>query len=229
MSDTSASGRIIAVSTSGADITGFNPARDKLDFGGVSVHNFIVVDTPTGVGFMDPWSGETIIIQGVSLGQLTINSFTPIENDHLRQCLSGALAWEQGITQRPNTVYARSHELGQVDRVAFNPATDVVDFRFYGSREQISMTDGAEGVIIANAGTGQALILLGVTKAELTVQNFLFYPAEVREDRVHLQLGFGPVPDSQVQPQGVPIAGTTAWPTSAGPGGPAGFRLVQGA
>jgi chitinase len=213
-------GRIFAITTSGADITGFDPAKDKLDFGGVSVHNFIVVDTATGVGFMDPWSGETIIIQGVSLGQLTINSFTPIENDHLRQCLSGALAWEQGITAAPNTVYARSHELGQIDKVAFNPATDKVDFRYYGSREQISMTDGAEGVIIANAGTGQALILLGVTKAQLTVSNFIFYPAEVREDRVHLQLGFTLVPDSQVVPQGVPVAGTNAWPTGVGSGSP---------
>ncbi|WP_431302136.1 Calx-beta domain-containing protein [Sediminicoccus sp. BL-A-41-H5] len=213
-------GRIFAVTTSGADITGFDPARDKLDFGGVSVHNFIVVDTATGVGFMDPWSGETIIIQGVSLGQLTINSFTPIENDHLRQCLSGALAWEQGVTAAPNTVYARSHELGQIDRVAFNPATDRVDFRYYGSREQISMSDGAEGVIIANAGTGQALILLGVTKAQLSVTNFIFYPAEVREDRVHLQLGFTVVPDSQVVPQGLPIAGTNAWPTGVGSGSP---------
>ena len=222
MSSTTATppGRIIAVGTRDADIIGFDPARDKLDFGDVSVHNFIVVDTPTGVGFMDPWSGETIIIQGVSLGQLTIDSFTPIQNDHLRQCLSGALAWEHGVTPAANTVYARSHELGQVDRVAFNPATDKVDFRFYGSREQISMTDGAEGVIIANAGTGQALILLGVTRAQLTVQNFIFYPAEVREDRVHLQLGFGPVPDSQVKPQGVAIAGTNAWPSAAGPGAP---------
>jgi aryl-phospho-beta-D-glucosidase BglC (GH1 family) len=220
-------GRIIAVTTNGADITGFDPARDKLDFGDVSVHNFIVVDTPAGVGFMDPWSGETIIIQGVSLGQLTINSFTPIQNDHLRQCLSGALAWEQGITPAANTVYARSHELGQVDRVAFNPATDVVDFRFYGSREQISMSDGAEGVIIANAGTGQALILLGVTKAQLTVQNFLFYPAEVREDRVHLQLGLTVVPDSQVVPQGLPIAGTNAWPTGVGSGAPPGGALGE--
>ncbi|UPY36285.1 Calx-beta domain-containing protein [Sediminicoccus sp. KRV36] len=222
MSDTSApvTGRIIAVTTAGADITGFNPARDKLDFGDVSVHSFIVVDTAAGVGFMDPWSGATIIIEGVSLGQLTINSFTPIQNDHLRQCLSGALAWEQGITRAANTVYARSHELGQVDRVAFNPATDVVDFRFYGSREQISMTDSAEGVVIANAGTGQALILLGVTKAALKVENFLFYPAEVREDRVHLQLGFATVPDAQVKPQGLPIAGTTAWPTGPGAGAP---------
>ena len=35
----------------------------------------------------------------------------------------------------------------------------------------------------------EALILLGVTKASLTASNFVFYAAEVREDRVHLQLG----------------------------------------
>ena len=137
--------------------------------GGVSVHNFIVVDTPAGVGFMNPWSGETIIVQGVSLGQLTIDNFMPVVNDHLRQCLSGALAWEQGIIAAPHTVYARSHELGQIDKVAFDPATDVVDFRYYGTREQIYMTDSAEGVVISNSGTGQALILLGVTKAALSV------------------------------------------------------------
>ena len=220
MSGTTTTGRIFTVTTTGADITGFDPARDKLDLGGVSVHNFIVVDTPAGVGFLDPWSGETVVVVGVSLGQLTIDSFLPVENDHLRQCLSGALAWEHGVVAAPRTVYARSHEVGQVDKVAFNPATDVVDFRHYGSREQIHMTDGAEGVIISNAGTGQALILLGVSKAQLTVQNFIFYPAEVREDRVHLQLGFPSVPDSQVVPQGVPVVGTTAWPTAAGPGAP---------
>jgi chitinase len=217
---TPTAGRTFAVDTAAADITGFDPARDKLDLGGVSVHNFIVVDTPTGVGFLNPWSGETIVVQGVALGQLTIDSFAPVENDHLRQCLSGALAWEQGIVAAPNTVYARSHELGQIDKVAFNPATDVVDFRYYGSREQISMTDGAEGVVISNAGTGQALILLGVTKAQLTVYNFVFYSAQVREDRVHLQLGFSIVPDSQIIGQGVPTAGTMDWPTMAGPGDP---------
>ncbi len=215
---TATAGRVFAVDTAAADIVGFDPARDKLDLGEVSVHNFIVVDTPAGVGFMNPWSGETIVVQGVGLGQLTIDSFLPVTNDHLRQCLSGALAWEHGIAAAPNTVYARSHELGQIDKVAFNPATDVVDFRFYGTREQISLTDSAEGVVIANAGTGQALILLGVAKSALSVANFVFYAAEVREDRVHLQLGFTIVPDSQVLAQGVPVAGTTAWPTAAGPG-----------
>lgn len=219
MADTSTtSGRIFVVDTAGADIVGFDPARDKLNLGDNSVHNFIVVDTPAGVGFMNPWSGETLIVQGVSLAQLTIDSFVPILNDHLRQTLSGALAWEHGIVQAPHTVYARSHELGQIDKVAFDPATDVVDFRFFGTREQIYMSDSSEGVIISNSGTGQALILLGVTKAQLSVTNFVFYAAEVREDRVALQLGFSSVPDSQVIPQGVDIAGTNAWPTAAGNG-----------
>ncbi|MGD9623014.1 Calx-beta domain-containing protein, partial [Mycolicibacterium sp.] len=213
-------GTIYLVSTSGPDITDFDPARDKLNLGDVSVHNFIVIDTPEGVGFMSPWSGESMIVRGVSLGQLTVDSFTPILNDHLRQDLSGALAWEHGITPAANTVYVRSHEVGQIDRVSFNPATDVVDFRYFGTREQLSMVDSAEGVVISNAGTGQALVLLGVTKSQLGAQNFVFHFAQVREDRLNEQLGIGPVSDSQVKPQGVPIAGTNTWPTAAGNGSP---------
>ena len=214
------SGSVYQVSASGPDIVGFDPAKDKLDLGDVSVHNFIVVDTAEGVGFRNPWSGETAIIQGVSLGQLTVDSFTPIINDHLRQDLSGALAWEHGVPAAPGTVYARSHEVGQIDRVAFDAATDVVDFRYYGTREQLYMTDTPEGVVISNAGTGQALILQGVTTAQLTATNFIFHNAQVREDRLHLQLGIGTVPNSQVLPQGVPIAGTDNWPTAAGNGAP---------
>jgi hypothetical protein len=110
-------GVVYDVTTSGPDILGFNPAKDKLNLGDVSVHNFIVVDTADGVGFRSPWTGETAVIAGVSLGQLTIDSFTPILNDHLRQDLSGALAWEHGVTPAPNTVYARSHEIGRPGRV----------------------------------------------------------------------------------------------------------------
>ena len=216
----SATGKIFQITSDGADITGFDPARDKLDLGSVTVHNGIIVDTPTGVGIMNPWSGEVAVVVGVSLGQLTIDNFVPIVNDHLRECLSGALAWEHGIAANHHTVYARSHEIGQIDRVTFNPATDTVDFRYFGTREQIYMTNNPEGVVISNSGTGQALILLGVTTADLKVENFLFYFAEVREDRVALQLGFGSVPDSQIKPQGVPVAGTNNWPTGTGNGAP---------
>lgn len=213
-------GVIYHVTATGPDIIGFNPARDKLDLGDVSVHNFIVVDTPEGVGFRNPWSGETAIVQGVSLGQLTVDSFTPVINDHLRQDLSGALAWEHGITPAANRVYARSHEIGQVDTVAFNPATDVIDMRYYGTREQIYLTDSAAGVILGNAGTGQALILQGVTKNQLSEKNFVFHFAQVREDSLFRQLGFSSWPDSQILPQGVPIVGTNVWPTAPGNGTP---------
>ncbi|SHO67271.1 chitinase [Pseudoxanthobacter soli DSM 19599] len=215
------SGTLYHVSSTGQDIVGFDPARDKLDLGDVSVHNFIVIDTPEGVAFMNPWSGEKQVIVGVSLGQLTIDSFAPIQNDHLRQDLSGALAWEHGVEPAAHTVYARSHEIGQIDRVSFDPATDVVDFRYYGTREQIYMVDGPEGVVIGNTGTGQALILLGVTIDQLGIENFLFHAAQVREDRVHIQLGFSSVPDSQILGRDdIPTAGTDDWPTAAGPGTP---------
>ena len=213
-------GRTYSITATGPDIAGFNPAKDKLDLGDVSVHNFIVVDTPEGVGFRSPWTGETAVIQGVSLGQLTVDNFAPIINDHLRQDLSGALAWERGITAAPNTVYVRSHEVGQVNTVAFNPVTDIVDFRYYGTREQIYLTDSPDGVIIGNAGTGQALILKGVTKSQLTQANFVFHAAQAREDSLYKQLGFASLPDTQIKPQGVPIAGTTVWPTAAGNGTP---------
>ncbi|PRC52490.1 hypothetical protein C6A85_58655, partial [Mycobacterium sp. ITM-2017-0098] len=85
------------------------------------------------------------------LSQLTIDSFAPVINDHLRQDLSGALAWEHGVTAAPNTVYARSNEVGQIDRVAFNATTGTVDFRYYGTREQLYMADTPEGVVISNA------------------------------------------------------------------------------
>ncbi len=213
-------GRTYSITATGPDIAGFNPAKDKLNLGDVSVHNFIVVDTPEGVGFRSPWTGETAVIQGVSLGQLTVDSFAPIINDHLRQDLSGALAWERGITAAPNTVYVRSHEVGQVNTVAFNPVTDIVDFRYYGTREQIYLTDSPDGVIIGNAGTGQALILKGVTKSQLTQANFVFHAAQAREDSLYKQLGFASLPDTQIKPQGVPNAGTTVWPTAAGNGTP---------
>ena len=213
-------GTTYSITATGPDIVGFNPAKDKLDLGDVSVHNFIVVDTPEGVGFRSPWTGETAVLQGVSLGQLTVDNFAPIINDHLRQDLSGALAWEHGITAAPNTVYVRSHEVGQVDTAAFNPATDVVDFRYYGTREQIYLTDSPDGVILGNAGTGQALILKGVTKSQLTQTNFVFHFAQAREDSLYKQLGFASITDAQIKPQGVPIAGTTVWPTAAGNGTP---------
>ncbi len=54
----------------------------------------------------------------------------------------------------------------------------------------------------------------------MTQANFVFHAAQAREDSLYKQLGFASLPDTQIKPQGVPIAGTTVWPTAAGNGTP---------
>lgn len=194
-------------SVSGADIAGFNPATDRIDLGNANIHSFIIIDTPEGFGFRSPWSGETVIVQGVRLSDLSVQNFEYIDNNHLREALSGALAWENGPVLAAHTVYMRSHEVGQVDRVAFNPATDAVSFKFYGSRENLSMTDSSEGVVIADLSTGQKLILLGVSRANLSAANFEFTFTQVREDDLAGKLGIGQASNGQIVVFNLPIAG----------------------
>ncbi len=194
-------------SVSGADIVGFDPALDRIDLGNANIHSFIVIDTPQGFGFMSPWSGETVIVQGVRLADLSVENFEFIDNNHLREALSGALAWENGPVLAADTVYMRSHEVGQVDRVAFDPATDVVSFKFHGSRENLAMTDGSEGVVIADLSTGQKLILLGVTRADLSSTNFEFTFTQVREDDIAGKIGVAQVSNAQIVDFNLPIAG----------------------
>ena len=86
------------------------------------------------------------------------------------------------ISSAANTVYMRTHEVGQIDRVDFDPATDKVSFLYASSREQYSLKDTSEGVEIANGGTGQKLILKGVSKAQLSEANFEFHFSQVRAD-----------------------------------------------
>ncbi|MEW6121122.1 MAG: glycosyl hydrolase family 18 protein [Pseudomonadota bacterium] len=202
----SGTGTVYTINLSAADISGFDVSKDKISTGANTIHAFIIVDTAEGVGFMNPWNGETQIILGVRLADLTVDSFAYIDNAHLREAVSGALAWEKGITPEAHTVYARSHEVGQVDRVAFDPATDVVSFKYFSSRERLSMSDSSEGVVIADGGTGQKLILLGVTIADLSPENFLFTFTQVREDHLDNQLGFT-APDSQIIDFNIAIAG----------------------
>ena len=194
-------------SVSGADIVGFDPAVDRIDLGNANIHSFIVIDTPQGFGFRSPWSGETVIVQGVRLADLSVENFRFIDNDHLREALSGALAWENGPVLAADTVYMRSHEAGQVDRVAFDPATDTVSFKFYGSRENLSMTDSNEGVVIADLSTGQKLILLGVSRAGLSAANFEFTFTQVREDDLPGKIGLGQISNAQIVDFNLPVAG----------------------
>ena len=207
----SSDGKVFKIDTGGADITNFNPAADKIDVGGVSVHNFIIVDTPEGVGFRDIWQNKTQIISGIALKDLSADNFLPIANDHLREDIGGALTWERGEAQLiPNTVYVRSHEEGLRETVDFSPVTDKISFLFYGSREQLNIQDAPEGIELSNTGTGQSIVLKGAKIADLTARNFEFHHSQVKEDNLisrNMHLDIQISDDQIVNRDGIAIPG----------------------
>lgn len=208
----SGDGKVYAMKTNGANISGFNPQTDKLDLGTHSVHSFIIVDTAAGVGFRNPWNGDTQYLLGVRLADLNTSNFKSIGNAHLREDVSGALAWEKGITPAANTVYYRTHEVGQTDKVDFNPSTDKVSLLYASTREQFKIADSSEGVVISNGGTGQSLVLKGVKIADLSAKNFQFHFTQVREDHLDQQLGFTVGQSQIVSRDGIPTAGGNSTP-----------------
>ncbi|MCX7404623.1 MAG: cellulose binding domain-containing protein, partial [Planctomycetia bacterium] len=128
-------GRVFLVNPAADDIVGFDPSRDRLDFGDVSVHNMIIAKTETGeVAIVNPWAStpEFQVLRGISYRDITMANFGVVQNEHLRQDIGGVVSWEQGIGPRDgSTVYVRSHEVGVQQRIdGFNPATMKLSFLY---------------------------------------------------------------------------------------------------
>ncbi|UAJ71804.1 glycoside hydrolase family 9 protein [Synechocystis sp. PCC 7339] len=209
-------GRVFAINPAAADIIGFNPALDRLDFGDVSVHNLIVGKTSTGeVAIINPWAWtpEFQVIRGVSFTDLTAANFGIVQNEHLRQDIGGVISWELGLGARnSNTVYVRSHEYGVQERIEnFDPTTMKLSFLYYGTRERLTVSDAAEGLLIATQPTGQTLLLVGITRSQLIPANLEFHHDQVVEDR--LEDAFGVTVDQ------VTIVSRTGLATPEGPAG----------
>ncbi|MCX7415201.1 MAG: cellulose binding domain-containing protein, partial [Planctomycetia bacterium] len=153
-------GRVFLVNPAADDIVGFDPSRDRLDFGNVSVHNMIIAKTETGeVAIVNPWAStpEFQVLRGISYRNITMANFGVVQNEHLRQDIGGVVSWEQGIGPRDgSTVYVRSHEYGVQQRIdGFNPATMKLSFLYFGTRERLSLTDTAAGLSISVLPTNQ--------------------------------------------------------------------------
>ena len=138
---TDASARVFAVDVYLGEVTDFRPGVDRLDFGGQSVHNLILGKTAEGdVTFLSPWNdAQKMTLVGVTYDQLTLEDYGVVGNEHLRQDLGGVVSWELGFGERdPNTTYIRSHEYGKVETISdFDPATDKINFLYYGTRERL--------------------------------------------------------------------------------------------
>ncbi|MGK7935906.1 MAG: Calx-beta domain-containing protein, partial [Xenococcaceae cyanobacterium] len=128
---TPSNSQVVVVDENGADILNFNTATDKIDFGSYSVHSMIITEKPEGVTFDNPWNNNEQTLVGISLKDLSVDNFLPIANSHLREDVSGVLAWETGnAVIKPNTVYVRSHEVNKKEVVRFNAATDKISFLY---------------------------------------------------------------------------------------------------
>ncbi|MDJ0651033.1 MAG: Calx-beta domain-containing protein, partial [Xenococcaceae cyanobacterium MO_188.B19] len=212
---TPSNGQVVEVNENGADVLNFNPAKDQIDFGGYSVHSMIITETSRGVTFDNPWNDNEQTLVGISLKDLSVDNFKTIRNNHLREDVGGALAWETGnAVIKPNTVYVRSHQVGLREAVDFNAATDKISFLYYGNRERLTINDTPQGVEISNSATNQSLILKNTKIADLSSSNFEFHFSQVREDGLASQLGFSVTNDQIVSRDGIlDPGGSVDYPT----------------
>ena len=192
------------VNPSSPDLTGFDPARDRLDFGDTSVHGLILGKLPDGSAILvNPWqSSDYQRILGVDgepilWSQLSVDNLGVVGNEHLRQDAGGALSWELGVgpgAEWPNeqrTVYVRSHEWGVQERVeGFDPQTDKLNFLYLGTRERLSAVDTDEGLLISVEPSGQSILLVGVLGEELVGRNLEFHFDQIEEDNLEDVFGF---------------------------------------
>jgi chitinase len=188
-------GTIYSVNPADADISGFDPLHDVLDFGDISVHGLILGTLPDGTAIIvNPWGDppQFQALTGLSWVDLSLDNFGIVGNEHLRQDIGAVLSWEQGIGDRdPNTIFLRSHTYGVHEVIEnFDPITQKLSFLYVGTRERLSVTDTAEGLLIQFEPSGQSLLLLGIQRSDLIGANLEFHHDQVLEDNLEVPFGF---------------------------------------
>ena len=194
MSNFIGGGKTVAVNPSAADIVGFNPRRDVLDFGEISVHGLILGTLPDGTAaIVNPWRPDDYqALVGVAWGDLSVENMAVVGNEHLRQDVGAVLSWEQDIGVREDdTIYVRSHQYGVQDVVKdFDPASQKLSFLYAGTRERLSVEDTKKGLLISFEPTGQSLLLSGIKRTDLIGANLEFHHDQVEEDNLEVPFGF---------------------------------------
>ena len=193
MTDSFTSGVTYQVNPAGPDITDFNPTKDRLDFGEISVHGLILGALPDGTaGIVNPWSDQVQALQGLSWNDLSLDNLAVVGNEHLRQDIGAVLSWEQNIGARePGTVYMRSHQFGVREVINdFDPETQKLNFFYTGTRERLSVVDTDQGLLIQFEPTNQSVLLTGVQRSDLIGANLEFHHDQVMEDNLEVPFGF---------------------------------------
>ena len=193
MTDSFIGGVTYQANPAGSDITDFNPTKDRLDFGEISVHGLILGALPDGTaGIVNPWGDQVQALQGLSWNDLSLDNLGVVGNEHLRQDIGAVLSWEQGIGSRePGTVYVRSHQFGVQEVInGFDPQTQKLNFLYTGTRERLSVVDTDQGLLIQFEPTNQSVLLTGVQRSDLIGANLEFHHDQVMEDNLEVPFGF---------------------------------------
>ena len=193
MSDFFGGGVTYQANPAGSDITDFDPTRDRLDFGEISVHGLILGALPDGTAaIVNPWADQVQAILGLSWNDLSLDNLGVVGNEHLRQDIGAVLSWEQNIGARePGTVYVRSHQFGVQEVINdFDPQTQKLSFLYTGTRERLSVVDTDQGLLIQFEPTNQSVLLRGVQRSELIGANLEFHHDQVMEDNLEVPFGF---------------------------------------
>ena len=188
-------GKVFTLHSTHVDIVDFDSTQDRLHFGASSSHGLTLAKTISGEpAVVNLWADtlESQIISGVQFDELSTENFSFVANEHLRQDIGGALSWELGIGPRDSdTVYIRSHEVGVHERIqGFDPAKTSLSFLYFSSRARLSIDDTAEGILISAKGTGQSVLLVGVSKSQLLPHNIEFHHDQIVESQLQKQFGF---------------------------------------
>ncbi len=188
-------GNVFVVNPAHVDIFSFDSSRDRLNFGSASSYGVILGKTESGeVAVVNPWArtAEYQVITDVYLEDLTVDNFSVITNEHLRQDVGGILSWERNVGPRdPNTIYIRSHEYGVHERIEeFDPLTMKLSFLYFGARERLVLEDTADGLLLSYQPTGQSTLLVGVSKSQLLSSNIEFHHDQIMESQLVAPFGF---------------------------------------
>ncbi|MCX8980956.1 chitinase [Citrobacter portucalensis] len=175
----------------------FNPATDMLDFGWMQNGQFTIAENNGSVVISLPSNNQSYVLDGVSLSQLSLSNIQALDAGVVtawRSALGGntAIASEStptklstetipltsptqelvnaAVATGPNHVQNIDWNWGANTHVAFNPATDTLNFNWMQEGQfNVSETNGS--VVISIPSNDQSYTLDGVTLSQLSMAN----------------------------------------------------------
>lgn len=174
----------------------FDPVVDKLDFGWFQAGQFTVQEVNGSVVISIPSNQQSYTLSGVTLSELSAGNVVAKDAGTL-QAWSEALASQGGasgsniVTPTPtpapvvdpsptpvpspasSTVTAVNWAWGSHKEIAFNPATDKLDFGWNFQSGQFTLTESNGSAVIHIPSNDQSYVLKGVSLASLHASNFI--------------------------------------------------------